>query len=348
MERQPSRFLLRELSAIRIGGQTPVPRMRQAADRVSEFLGVRGEDLAFVDNTTSGINAVLRSLDLNEGDQILQLDHAYGAIANTARFIARERGARVTTVEIPYPSTPGAVVHAVTAAIGPRTRVAIVDHITSDSALVLPLAEIAARCRARQVAVLADGAHAPGAIPLDIAALGVDWYVGNLHKWAYAPRSSGVLWSAPAHQARLHPTVISWGLDQGFTTEFDWVGTRDPSAHLAAPVAIDYLRELDPSAVCSYNHALAWEAARMLSRRWGTSLGSSEEMIGTMATIPLPERLGSTREDAARLRDALLFEDHIEVQLHAWRDRLWVRISAQVYNDMSDMERLAGAVAARG
>jgi isopenicillin-N epimerase len=348
IERQPSRFLLRELTAVRVGGEASAPpRMRTAAARVAEFLGASGDDLVFVDNTTTGINAVLRSLDLGPGDEILILDLAYGAIANAARYVARRAGATVRVVETPYPTDSGAVIRAVEGDLGPRTRLAIVDHITSESALLLPLAEIAARCRARGVAVLADGAHAPGAIALDIPALGVDWYVGNLHKWAFAPRSSGILWATRERQADLHPTVISWGLDQGFAAEFDLVGTRDPSPHLAAPEGIAFLRELGAEAVRAHNHGLAWEAARLLTARWGTPLGVPETLIGTMATVPLPERAGSMSEAAARLRDALLFEDRIEVQLHAWRGRLWTRISAQVYNEISDVERLAEAVAAR-
>ncbi len=349
IERQPSRYLLRELAEVGMGAPGGAqPRMRAAADAVAAFLGARGADLAFVDNATTGANAVLRSLKLEDGDEILLTDHNYGAVANAAAFVARESGARVRTVELPYPvHDPGAVVEAVAAALGPRTRLAIVDHVTSESALILPIAEIAARCRAQGVPVLVDGAHAPGAIALDLPGLGVDWYTGNLHKWAWAPRSCGILWAAPHRQERLHPGVISWGLDQGFTAEFDWVGTRDPSASLAAPEAIAFMRELGLEAVRSYNHDLAWEAARHLSRRWGTTPGMPEAMVGTMATVLLPERLGATREDALRLRNALLFEDRIEIQLHAWRERLWTRVSAQIYNDFRDVERLATAVAAR-
>jgi len=195
--------------------------------------------------------------------------------------------------------------------------------------------------------VLVDGAHAPGAIALDVSSLGVDWYAANLHKWVFTPRASGFLWVAPEQHEGVHPTVISWGLGEGLSAEFDLPGTRDPSPFLAAPEAIAFFRDLGVEAVRAYNHGLAWEAARQLSRRWGTKLGMGEEMVGTMATVPLPEGLGSTPEDAARLRDALLFEDRIEVQLHAWRGRLWVRVSAQVYNDLGDIERLAAAVEAR-
>ena len=349
IERNPARFLLRELTGVAVGApRAERPRLRRAADAVAAFVGARGDDLVFVDNATTGINAVLRSLPWGSGEEILVTDQGYGAITNAAALVAREHGAAVRVLELPYPECdPGRVLEAYDRALGPRTRLVIADHITSESALVLPVAEIVARCQARGALVLIDGAHAPGVLPLDVPRLGADWYVGNLHKWAWAPRSCGFLWAPPKRQAGLHPPVVSWGLDQAFTLEFDWVGTRDPSPWLAAPVGIEFQRELGLEAIRAHNHGLAWEAARLLAERWGTRLAVAEEMIGAMATLPLPPRAGSTKEDAARLRDALLFEDRIEVQLHAWGGRLWVRVSAQVYNERSDYERLAEAVAAR-
>lgn len=348
IERQPARFLLRELVG-RTGGPAQAShRLRKAATAVADFVGARAGDLVFVENATTGVNAVLHSMRLKEGDEILITDHAYGAIANAAAFFARECGARVRTVELPYPVGDRRVlVTAVADALDPRTRLVIIDHITSESALVMPVEDIATRCRAQGVAILIDGAHAPGALPLDIPALGVDWYVGNLHKWAYAPRSCGFLWASGDRQEPLHPPVISWGLGNGFLAEFEWVGTRDPSPYLAAPEGIAFMRELGLDAVRAYNHGLVWEAAQLLTRRWGTDLRIDEAMVGAMATVPLPDRFGTAPEDAARLRDALLYEDRIEVQLHARRTRLWVRVSAQIYNDMADVERLAAAVAAR-
>ena len=350
IERRPSQFLLRELTGVAPVGipRSEPSRLRAAAAEVAPFVGAKSDDFMFVDNATTGINAVLRSLDLREGDEVLVTDHVYGAVAKVAAFVTRRRGARVRSIELPYPvSGPDAVVAAVAGEIGPRTRVLVLDHVTSESALVLPVREIASRCRAKAVPILVDGAHAPGALALDVSSLGVDWYSANLHKWAFTPRASGFLWAAPGRHEGLHPTVISWGLDQGLSAEFDLTGTRDPSPFLAAPEAIAFFRSLGVDAVRAYNHGLAWEAARLLSRRWGTKLGMGEEMVGTMATVPLPERLGSTPDHAARLRDALLFEDRIEIQLHAWRDRLWVRVSAQVYNDLKDIERLASAVESR-
>ena len=164
---------------------------------------------------------------------------------------------------------------------------------------------------------------------------------------ACAPRSCGFLWAAPDRQADLHPTVISWGLDEGFTREFDWVGTRDPSPFLAAPEGVAFLRELGLDAVLAHNHDLAWRAGQFLADCWGTTLGFGETSVGAMVTVPAPASLGSTSPDAVRLRDALLFEDGIEVQVHAHASRVWVRVAAQVYNDWTDVEHLAQALAGR-
>jgi isopenicillin-N epimerase len=350
MERQPSRFLLRELTAPSTSVGLPraeTPRLRVAAEAVATFLGAHGDDLVFVDNTTTGANAVLRSFPFSAGDEVLVTDLAYGGVVNAARYAAREKGATVRTVTVPFPFRADAIADAIVEAAGPRTVLAIVDHIAAESAIVMPLAEIAARLAGRGVAVLADGAHAPGAIPVDIPTLGVDWYVGNLHKWMWTPRSSGILWAAPARQAQVQPTVISWGLDTDFATSFDLPGTRDPSPHLAAPAAIALFEEWGTSAIQAYNHGLALEAARHVSARWDTAFDTPDAMIGTMATVTLPASLGSTREDAQRLRDALLFDDGLEIPVHAYRGQLRARISAQVYNDMEDIERLAAAVRRR-
>jgi isopenicillin-N epimerase len=348
IERQPSRYILRELTEVAFG-RTDVaqPRLRAAAEAVAAFVGARGADVVFVDNATTGANAVLQSFPLDRGDEVLVTDLGYGGVVRAATYAARRRGAVVRVAEMPYPFRSDDIAAAIEEAVGPRTRIAIIDHITADTALVLPLRDIAQRLRARGVAVLADGAHAPGAIALDIPALGLDWYVGNLHKWAWTPRSCAVLWAAPERQESLHPTVISWGLDEGFTREFDMVGTRDPTPYLAAPAALALFDEWGLEDIRSWNHDLAWRGARHLAERWQVSFDTPESMIGTMAALPLPESCGRTREEAVALRDALLFDEHIEVHMHAYRGRVWARISAQIYNDMADVDRLAEAVLSR-
>jgi isopenicillin-N epimerase len=184
MEAQPTRFFAHELPAA----------LRGAAARLAGFLGARGEDLVFVENATSGCNAVLRSLTFAPGDEILVLDHGYGAVVKAARHAAARAGARVVEAAIPFPGTDDdRVVASVTAALTPCTRLAVLDHVTSASALVLPLARMAASCHAAGVPVLADGAHAPGNIDLDVPAIGADWYAGNCHKWLCAPKGCGFL-----------------------------------------------------------------------------------------------------------------------------------------------------------
>jgi isopenicillin-N epimerase len=350
IERHPARFMVRELTSSLDGlaAATAVPRLRAAADRVAAFVGARGEDLVFVDNASSGINAVLRSLPLAPGDEIVLTDHAYGGVARAAQFVARERGVEVVTVALPFPlADPAQCLESLAAGLTPRTRLAVLDHVTSETALVLPLAAMARLCRERGVPVLADGAHAPGAIDLDIAALGVDWYVANLHKWAFAPRACGVLWAAPARREGLHPNVVSWGLDAGFAEEFDWTGTRDPTPYLCAPDGIEFIESfLGERAMREHNHGLARAAARMLAERWDERFATPDSMLGCMVTVPLPARLGGGERTARDLRDWLLFEHAIEVPVVARAGRLWSRVSAQVYNEPADIERFARAVEA--
>jgi isopenicillin-N epimerase len=348
MEKQPSRFLLRECSGLVGATRTAPTLLRLAAAEVADFCGCDSDDLVFVDNATAGVNAVLQSLELRAADEILVTDHTYGAVTKAAAFFANRVGARVVTAAVPYPRFDRErMMQSVSQALTSRTRLAILDHVSSESALVMPLAELAGICHARGVPVLGDGAHAPGAIALDLRSLGVDWYTGNLHKWAWAPRSCGILWTVRERQPSLHPVVISWGLGEGYTREFDWVGTRDPSPWLAAPAGIAFMRDLGVEAVQRWNHDLAWQAAQLLGSAWGTEPAIDERCTGTMAAVPLPPELGSDPADATLLRDALLYEDAIEVQLHAWGGRLWARVSAQIYNDISDFERLAVAVTRR-
>ena len=223
----------------------------------------------------------------------------------------------------------------------------MVDHVTAGTALLLPVAEIAAACHARGVLVLVDGAHVPGANRLDVPSLGVDWYAANLHKWAHAPRSCGFLWAAPERQAMLHYPVVSWGRNNGFHREFEHVATADPTSLLAAPEGIALLRDWDFDACLGSMHGLAWDAAHTLANRWGLTFEIPRSMVGAMVTVPMPQSLGATPDDASRVRLSLLMDDRIEVQVTAWRGRLWTRVSAQVYNDHFDIERLADAVARR-
>lgn len=346
LEHRPSQFLLRELSEIRFGtGGGEKPRLRRAADAVAAFLGADGDDFVFVDNVTAGANAALGSLPLAAGDEIVMLELGYGGIHAAARHAARRRGATLRLIELPDPVRDAdEVVTAFAAALAPATKLAVIDHITSGSALVLPIERLCAACRERGITAVVDGAHAPGAIALDLPSIGADVYVANLHKWGWTPRSLGFLWRSPRLGAELHAPVVSWGLDRGLSAEFDWPGTRDPTAALAAPAAIELQRGIGVDRIRAWNHELAWTAARRLAERWSAPFETPESMIGTMATIRLPERLGATTDDAVALRDRLLYEHGIEVHLAAWKGRLQLRISAQIYNEPADYDRLGDAV----
>ena len=348
MERQPSRFVLRELNFEHPAPWRSTSRLREAITPVAAFVGANPDDLVFVSNVTTGTNAVLGSLPLASGDEVVLTDLAYGTVTIAARAICERSGATLRTAAVDFPPRGASdVVDAIVRLITPATRLVVVDHVTARTALVLPVAAIAAACHARGVPVLVDGAHAPGAVSLNIAALGVDWYSANLHKWAHAPRGCGILWAAPGRQAMLHHPLISWGRDRGFHHEFEHTATADPTPFLAAPEGIALLREWDFAACTNYMHALAATAGDLLAERWETGFTVPPEMIGAMVTVPLPPSAGATDADAERLRLALLLDDQIEAPVHAWRDRLWVRVSTQIYNDGDDIERLAAAVAAK-
>ncbi len=347
IERHPARFMLRELADI-TGTATSPTRLRTAAAAVGDLVGVPGDTLAFVENITAAANAVLRSYPFGPDDEIAVTSLGYGGVTNVASYAARTHGTIVRTIPLPLPgATADAYVEAVVAGLGPRTRLLVIDHITSSTALVLPIAEIAARCHEHDVLVLADGAHVPGNVSVDIDALGVDWYAANLHKWAWAPRSAGILWAAEQHRAALHPAVISWGLDNGIAAEFDVVGTRDPSAFLAAPFAIELMQAFGGAggigAIYDYNHALARWAGPALAERWGTTFATPDELLGAMVAVRLPPVFGRDRDDATRLQ-AALDEQGIEIPVLADDEGLAVRVSAQVYCDRDDIEQLADAV----
>lgn len=335
IERQPVDFLSRRIE----------DELAAARAVLAGFVGAGNGGLAFVGNATEGINAILRSLTWEAGDEVVCLDHQYNAVRQTVNFLADRHRVRLVEapLAVPVPG-PEAVLDAIAGALGPRTRLVIVDHVTSPTALVLPVAEIVALCQARGVPVLVDGAHGPGQITLDLAALGADWYVGNCHKWMFGARGCGFLWARADRTADLHPTVISHGFGQGLAAEFDWPGTRDFTPWLAVPDAIAFLDGLGRQAVIAHNDALARAAAGRLAARWGTAIAGPATMAGSMATVRLPLDRPATREAGLEVNRELWQRHRIEVPVHPVGDGLWVRISAQVYNEPDEYDALAEAV----
>jgi isopenicillin-N epimerase len=347
MEAEPVRFLSRDLDG----------RLDVARAALARFVGADPDDLAFVTNATSGVNAVLRSRVFAAGDELLVTDHAYNACRNTLNFVAERSGARVVVATIPFPlRSRDEVVDAVLAKVTPRTRLLLLDHVTSPTGVILPVERLSAALRGRGVDVLIDGAHAPGMVPLNLAALGATYYSGNCHKWLCAPKGSAFLWTRRDRQLDVRPLTISHGANavrpgrSRFRLEFDWTGTSDPTAWLTVPKAIEYLGGLLPGgwpALMARNRALALEARRLLCDTLNAPLPAPDEMIGSLASIRVPDgptEVGWRRVDPLQRR---LFDAwSIEVPVMTWpaAPRRLLRISAQLYNRREQYERLAQAL----
>ncbi len=331
MEAQPTRFFALELP----------PALREAAAILARFLGVEAEDVAFVPNATTGCNAVLRSLRLQAGDEILHVSHVYNAVRNTIGHVAERAGASVVVADVPFPRTEAAaILKNIEKAITKRTRLAVIDHITSPSGLVLPIEGIIRLCHAADVPVLVDGAHGPGQVPLNLTTLDADWYVSNCHKWLSAPKGCGFIHARRDRQAELHPVTISHGYGEGFTSEFDWTGTVDPTAFLALPAALDFFARLGGAALMERNRRLAAEAGALVAARLETEVGGSFETAGSMASVRLPISRESKRSEAVAVRRTL-YAAGMDSPVHPLAGGMWLRLSAYAYNEIEDYERLA-------
>ena len=331
MEAQPTRFFSRELP----------DALREAATVLAKALLVEPDDIVFVPNATTGCNAVLRSMTLGAGEEILHASHVYNAVRNTMVYVAERSGAKVVSAELPFPRPDKAtILRNIEQAITKRTRIAVIDHITSPSGLVLPIADIIDLCHAAGVPVLVDGAHGPGQVPLDLGALDADWYVGNCHKWWSAPKGCGFLYARGDRRTELHPVTISHGYGAGFTKEFDWTGTIDPTAYLALPAALDFFARLGGAALMERNRLLAAEAGALLASKLGTDVGARPEMAGAMALVRLPFEMSPTREAVVPVR-AILQAAGTDCPVHGLAGGPWLRLSAHAYNERADYERLA-------
>ncbi|MFT4626725.1 MAG: isopenicillin-N epimerase [Myxococcota bacterium] len=337
LERQPVAFML--------GVEA---RLREALRPVGTLLGAHADDLVFVANATDGVNAVVRSLELEAGDRIVTTSWAYGAVANTLRYVARRVGATVEVAHLPFPVGPEGVDWGEVEAKLDGARLLVIDHIASKTAVVLPVEAIVAAARARGVPVLIDGAHAPGQIPLDLDGLGADWWVGNLHKWSFAPKGCAVLHVRVDRREGLHPTAISHGLDRGLHAEFDWTGTRDPTAWLSAPAAVAFVNDLGIDAMWAYQHHIRERGLALLTEAWGVERTAPASCLAAMATVPLPFEAEATEVVGNALRAQLWERHRVEAPFVPLDGRMWLRFSAQVYTDLSEVERLAAAIGPDG
>lgn len=346
MESEPVRFFVRELE----------PLLDAARARLADFVGADPEGVAFVPNATTGVNTALASCAFEPGDELLTTDHEYNACANALRATAARWGARVVVAPVPFPlRSAGEVLDTLRAHASPRTRLVLVDHVTSPTALVLPVEEIVADFRARGVDTLVDGAHAPGMVPLSLDALGAAFYTGNLHKWVCAPKGSAFLWASPARRASVRPLVISHGANSPredrtrYRLEFDWVGTLDPTPWLCVPAALDAMGSLFHGGwaeLRARNRDLALRARDTLCDALGIAPPAPDAMIGSMAAVPAHVRCPDVEADPLidPLQEWLWRAHAIEVPVVPWGDGRLVRVSAQAYNDPAEYARLADAL----
>jgi isopenicillin-N epimerase len=354
LETQPVAFLDRELAG----------HLDAAREALGTFIGGDPEGIAFVPNATTGVSTVLDSLRFAPGDELLTTDHEYNATLNALRRAAARDGARVVVARIPFPIRDAAdAVDAVLRAVSSRTRMALVSHVTSPTALVLPIEELVAELGRRGIDTLVDGAHAPGMVALDLDRLGAAWYTGNAHKWLCAPKGSAFLWVRADRRDAVHPLVTSHGANDPrtdrsrFRLEFDWVGTTDPTPWLTIPETIRYVGGLHPdgwTGLMAANRALARSARDILARALDVEPPAPDAMLGAMAALPITRLGDATDAGAADLQDRLR-RMGFEVPVGAWPVRaaradpsrpsaVLIRVSAQRYVRLEEIERLAAVL----
>lgn len=349
MESNTLRFFEQELPEL----------LETARKALGLFLGAPAQDLVFLDNATTGISTVLSNLDLIAGDRILVTDHGYNACSNAARYFTKRASAEIDLINLPFPgSDANEFIERILGACTSRTRLLLIDHITSPTALIMPLEDIVPAVQQRGIQVLVDGAHAPGMLPLRLTDLGADYYTGNCHKWMCAPKGTAFLYVKPEHQLNLHPLTISHGMNRPvgastrFRLEFDWVGTRDLTGFLTLPALIEYMGGISNegwAGIMARNRALALEARDLICQELGLESPCPVDMIGSLATVCLPVPKKGTFIDyhaVDPLKEILRHNHGIEVSLSAWPSPAgrYLRVSAQLYNSLVHYQQLTKAL----
>jgi isopenicillin-N epimerase len=352
-----------EAEPVRFMGQVLEPALDKAREEAARFVGADAEGFAFVTNATMGVSTVLASLaadrHIERGDQLLTTDHAYNACRNALDLFASRARARVVVAQVPFPlADAGQVVDAVLGAVTAKTRLALIDHVTSPTGLVFPVERLVPALQQRGVDVLIDGAHAPGMVDLDVTKLGAAYFTGNFHKWVCAPKGAAFLHVRADRRERIRPLVTSHGANDArtdrsrFRMEFDWTGTDDPTAWLCVPEAIRFLGGLLPGGwpeLRRRNREGALASQRRLAGRLGIAPPAPADMIGSLAALPLPDapdRPHAPSRYKEPLQQALVERHRIQVPVMTWpaRPKRLVRTSTQVYNTPDEIERLDAAL----
>ena len=338
LERQPVEFLGRRYTGL----------MEDSRKKLASYLGTQAETLVYTTNVTVSLNTIARSLKIGQGDEVLSSDHEYGALDRTWRFLANEHGFRYINQAISVPiMSDASFLEELWSGVNKHTRVIFLSHITSPTALIFPVKQVIQRARQAGIITIIDGAHAPGQIPLSLDALGADFYGGNLHKWLCAPKGAGFLYARTEVQHLLKPLVVSWGYEpekpgvSPFIDMHEWQGTRDISAFLTVPWAIEFQTEHAWDRVRSACHLLAGEAQEQICAFTGLpSLHfRGNDRFAQFVAIPLPHSV-----NIENLKTRLYNEYRIEVPLIQWNGHKLIRVSIQGYNSPKDVEKLIGAL----
>ena len=353
MENEPVRFFEDLMPGI----------LQTTREKLASFLSCDADDLALVENATSGVNTVLRSLQFAPGDEILVPDHAYQACRNTIDFVAQRWSAKVVTVNIPFPiNDPQQAVDAIMGGVTDQTRLAMIDTVTSPTGLLMPFEQLVSMLEGRGVEVMLDAAHGIGMVPLNLNELGASYTTSNCHKWLCAPKGSAFLHVRKDKQAAIHPLTISHGMTfpLGDTTrfrhEFDWTGTRDISAHCALPAAIDHLADVLEGgwpSIMEHNHELALQGRDILCEALGLEKPCPDEMVACIATLILPSENksgGIPLHEPDPLHTILSEKYGIQIPVWSWPspEGRFIRISAQLYNSEEEYHYLAWALQQEG
>jgi isopenicillin-N epimerase len=334
-----------EANPIKFYGQGLLDRVIHTRRHLAAFLGADPDGSALMQNTTAAVSLVLQSVRLESADEVLLTDHAYGAVALAARRRCRRVGATARTVALPPAGTAAEVVARIRSALRPgKTKLLIIDQVSSATAMIFPVREITAAAHEHDIPVLVDAAHVPGMLPVDVTSLGADFWVGNLHKWAFAPRGTALLAVAPQWRRQIEPLIVSWEQEGGFPLSVEYQGTLDYTPWLAAPAGLFTLRTLGWEAVRAHNAGLAEYGQRVVGAALGLApadLPDPGSPDAPMRIVPLPGGLATTTPEAYALRLHIGEKLATEVAVNAWGGRGLLRLSAQVYNRPEEYDRLA-------
>jgi isopenicillin-N epimerase len=338
LERQPTQFF----------GQRARDLMDQSRSVLAEYLGTTGQNLAYVTNATAGINVVVHSQKLHPGDEVLSTNHEYGALDRTWQFLAQQQGFKYINQSIPLPvTTANAFVDRLWEGVTERTRIIFLSHITSPTALIFPVEEVCRRAREQGIVTVVDGAHAPGQVPIRLDDMCADYYSGNLHKWLCAPKGTAFIYARPEVQGTIEPLIVSWGWEPGKKSSIplsdyvEWQGTRDLSAFLAVPDAIQFFRDHNWPVVQESCHKLLINTVAKIADASGLEPISplTHQWISQMASAPIP-----AEADCAKLYQLLKQEYNIEIPVLTWNEHKLVRISMQGYNTPADAQKLISGI----